>query len=172
MDDDHDTLDELTKRVTPMDEVTKPVTGPSNKQAGKHISPEQAIQLIELIDGGLPMADAAAQVQIGIRTAYRVIAQADQLGEDSAAAVRKLMRVKALDVLGHWHESMPAAIKKGNHAPMRDYLLHAGAIEPAQTDGPVTRIAIMIGTDERPMHVRAPQVVDGELVADSDDEGE
>jgi hypothetical protein len=30
----------------------------------------------------------------------------------------------------------------------------------------------MIGTDERPMHVRAPQVVDGELVADSDGEGE
>jgi hypothetical protein len=118
------------------------------------------------------MADAAAQLEIGIRTAYRVIAQADQLGEDSAAAVRKLMRVKALGVLDQWHQSMPAAVKKGNHAPMRDYLLHAGAIEPAQADGPVARIAIMIGTEERPMRVRAPQIINGELVADSDGESE
>lgn len=135
-----------------------------DKQSRPPISPAQTIELLELIEDGCSVKEAAQRVSVNLRTAYRVLASYER----DVDGVRNIMRHKALEALDAWQTAMHVgANKKGNHAAARDWLLHAGAIEPIAQDVRISGgIAICIGTPDNPMPIQPPQVVDGEVVTD------
>ena len=132
-----------------------------DKQTPK-ITPEQTSHLLELVQEGESIRDAAKAVGIGQWTAYRVM----ERYESALDGVRNLMSLRAHKRLEEWEQACETAAKrKGNHAPMRDWLLHAGVIEPLQADTSTSvRIAICIGTPDKPMAVERPVVLEGELL--------
>jgi len=112
--------------------------------------------------------EAAADAGINIRTAYGVLARSDDNIDHVRGAVRKLMIAQTLERIRDWEvASDVGARKRGNHSPARDWLLHAGVIDPlAQDAGVSVRVAICIGTPDAPMSVTSPQVLDAERLTD------
>lgn len=131
------------------------------------LTPEaQTIALLAAIEGGQGVREACAELSINIRTAYGILARSDDQLDTTRAAIRKLMQAQALERMHDWEAaSVIGATKKGNHAPARDWLLHAGVIDPIAGENNLNlRVAIQIGTEEKPMRIQSPQVIDIEDV--------
>ncbi len=144
---------------------SEPLT--KDKQSLIAVTNEQAAELIRLIEEGTRVAEAAKQIGISRRTAYRCLQRYDA----AVDGVQSFMRLTAHKRLEEWETACDvAARRKGNHAPARDWLLHAGVIEPLQGEaGTTTRIAICIGTPEKPMQVVSPQTLTLEVVSTTSD---
>jgi hypothetical protein len=111
------------------------------------------------IEAGIPARRAATECGINIRTAYGILARHEGDLDDMRNAVRKLLQVEALDRLDNWRTAAEVGAKlRGNHTPSKDWLLHAGILDPLASEaGPNVRIAINIGTDEQPMKIKSPR---------------
>jgi hypothetical protein len=133
--------------LTPTDEVN------SNKWA----TDAQRLTVIAAIEEGKTPREAALLSSVSIRTVFRILSQADNTVDMMRAAFRKLLQAKALRRLEDWETaSQVGALKKGNHAPARDWLLHAGVIDPLDSDTASVKVAIVIGTDDKPMRIPSP----------------
>jgi hypothetical protein len=126
----------------------------------KQTDDEKAVALIALVESGMSVREAATETGANIRTAYRVLARSEIDVDNVRATVRKLMIGNSLQAMEHWQTAMDVgARKKGNHAPARDWLLHAGVIDELKQDSGNVRVSIHIGTDERPMRIPSPLTI-------------
>lgn len=148
----------------PTDDVprTLALASGTRSYSNKKTPDEQALAFIALVQSGVRPREAAIQTGINIRTCYGVLARMDDDVEATRAATLKLLQMEALDRLDDWRAASDVgARKKGNHTPARDWLLHAGILDPLASEGAGSvRIAINIGTDERPMRIASPLSVD------------
>jgi len=110
------------------------------------------------IEAGVPARQAATDIGINIRTAYAALARSDADIDALRAATTKLLAVETLDRIDDWRTaSRVGAAKKGNHSPAKDWLLHAGVIDNLASENNTNiRIAIQIGTDDKPMKIASP----------------
>lgn len=130
---------------------------------GKRTSQEVELALLQLVEEGNSVRDAAKVIGLPLRTAVEVMSRTADRLEALRAATRRLMVAGALDRLEDWRvASDVGARKKGNHAPARDWLLHAGVIDHLEADAASLRIAINIGTEEKPMRIASPLTIDVE----------
>lgn len=124
----------------------------------------QALQLLELIQDGLTVAEAGARLGISRGTAFRRLRLVEV---DDDTGVVKLLRANALGFAEDWKTASEKAAAKGDHRPAKDALLHAKLIEPVEDSGNhSTRIAIVIGTPDQPIRVTPPQVIDTSVVSE------
>jgi hypothetical protein len=131
--------------------------------SNKKTPDEKALALIALVEAGVSVREAASQVDVNIRTAYEVLARGDLELDNVRATVRRLMAAEALERVEDWRlAAQVGAAKKGNHAPARDWLLHAGVIDELSSDSSGVRVAIHIGTDERPLKIPSPLTIAAE----------
>lgn len=142
--------DTTTSQLTQSESLTK------DKQT-HHVTALQAQTIFEAVEEGETLRSAAQKAGVSRQTAWRLM----RSYEANVDAARKFMAAKALDRIEDWESASQKAAEKGDHRPAKDWLLHAGAIEPVN-DGSQggTRIAIMIGTPEKPIHADLPQVID------------
>jgi len=130
-------------------------------QRGKKTDDELELALMSLVDQGLSVREAASQVGVNLRTAYHLMARSEESLDALRGATRRFMARQALQRVDDWRiASEVGARKKGNHAPARDWLLHAGVIDALESDHTSVRIAINIGTDDKPMRVVSPETID------------
>jgi hypothetical protein len=124
----------------------------------KKTSKQQIATLLAAIERGLSCREAASQAGIHLRTAYGVLARYEVDLGALQAATQKILAIEALDRVDDWRTAARVgAAKRGNHLPAKDWLLHAGIIEPLQGENQGhIRIAINIGTEERPMKIVSP----------------
>jgi hypothetical protein len=129
-------------------------------RAGRTIkltSEQEALALIGLVQDGVSVREAASQLGLNLRTAFGVLARSTEDIDATRAAIRRVMAAQALDRMEDWRiASEVGARKKGNHAPARDWLLHAGVIDQLDSDSTSVRISINIGTDAKPMRIPSP----------------
>ena len=125
---------------------------------GNKTPTEVATEFLALIEEGLGPREASIRVGIHLRTAQRLLARYDADFEAIQAATRKILTVEALDRVDDWRvAARVGAAKRGNHLPAKDWLLHAGVIDPLQGENQAgIRIAINIGTEDRPMKICSP----------------
>lgn len=117
----------------------------------------QRLTVLAAIEAGKSPREASIEAGVSIRTTFRILSQAESQQEEIKEAFRKLLQAKALARLEDWETaSQVGARKRGNHGPARDWLLHAGALDPLDSDKTNVQVAIVIGTDDRPMRVRSP----------------
>jgi hypothetical protein len=137
-------------------------TLPTDKLTFKHVSDEQVLQLLSLLEDGDSVRAAALKLGMNRRTAFRLAAKFD-IDIESA---RKLMQAKALDRIEDWEDASTKAASKGDHRPAKDWLLHAKVIDPVEDSSTArTQVAILIGTPDAPIRVDAPQVIDMQAVS-------
>ena len=130
-------------------------------QRGKKTDDELELALMSLVDQGLSVREAASHVGVNLRTAYHLMARSEESLDALRGATRRFMARQALQRVDDWRiASEVGARKKGNHAPARDWLLHAGVIDALESDHTSVRIAINIGTDDKPMRVVSPETID------------
>ena len=137
------------------------------KQYAPRVTEQQVAELFGLIDSGKSVTEAAQEIGIARHTAFRIM----QRYEVDLSGVRNLMKAKAFEAIDAWEVAMQVgALKKGNHAPARDWLLHAGVIEPVQGDSAIgVKVQICIGTPEQPMRTASPQTLEAQLVTGASD---
>lgn len=132
----------------------------STSRPGQGIkTPESvSVELMALVEQGMSVREAAIKVGIHPRTAWRLVSRYNADLDALQEATRKIMALEALDRVDDWRlAARVGASKRGNHLPAKDWLLHSGMIEPLQGEhsGGI-RIAINIGTDDRPMRIPSP----------------
>jgi hypothetical protein len=138
-------------------DTVKEVTVCENDHSYKWSTDAQRLTVIAAIEKGLTPREASIEAGVSIRTTFRILSQAENTVEEMRAAFRKLLQAKALQRLADWElASEVGARKKGNHAPAKDWLLHAGVIDPLDSDTASVKVAIIIGTEEKPMRVPSP----------------
>ena len=140
------------------DAIEQQEMSPSWRGSGNRTPTEVATAFYALIEQGLGSREAASQVGIHLRTAQRLLRSYDADYEALQDVTRKMLAIEALDRVDDWRTAARVgAAKRGNHLPAKDWLLHAGIIEPLQGEqqGHI-RIAINIGTEERPMKIVSP----------------
>ena len=125
----------------------------------------QALSLLEFIQDGDTVAEAAAKLGISRGTAFRRLRLVEV---DADEGVVKLLRANGLQFAEDWRTASEMAAVKGDHRPAKDALIHAKLIEPVE-DGSQgrTNIAIIIGTPEHPLRIEPPQVVDASVVGET-----
>lgn len=127
----------------------------------KQTTEVEALALIGLVEDGLSVREAASQLGLNLRTAFGVLARSTEDIEATRGVIRRVMAAQALQRMDDWRiASEVGARKKGNHAPARDWLLHAGVIDALESDRASVRIAINIGTEDKPMRVVSPETID------------
>lgn len=131
---------------------------PAPRHNNKKTPDNVALRFVALIEAGISTREAASECGLNISTAYQVLARSDADLETLRAATSKLMAVETLDRIDDWRTAARVgAQKKGNHAPAKDWLLHAGVIDNlASEQNTNIRIAIQIGTDDKPMRIASP----------------
>jgi len=67
-----------------------------------------------------------------------------------------------------WGVAIDAAADKGDHRPAKDLLLHTGAIEPVGDEGGATRVAIFVGSPERPLDGQPPMIIDAPVTTEGE----
>lgn len=156
--------DEPTAPSQPTDGMAQTDDDPSNHRT----TPAQAAELMGLVERGASVREAALQIPMPLRTAYRILQRSEDQLETMRGVVRKLMVAQTFQRIDDWvTASQVGARKRGNHSPARDWLLHAGVIDPLAQDADVSvRVAICIGTPDAPMPVTSPQVIDAERLTE------
>ena len=103
---------------------------------------------------GLLITEATAisqQVGSDIRTVGGILRQY----RDRPTSARHLLTQSAVLATQKWIAAMDKASASGNHNPMKDLLLHVGAIQPAYGPGAAkpTQVAVqvVIGTPQQPI---------------------
>jgi Homeodomain-like domain len=141
-----------------VDNVLQSKLAPEKRGVGNKTPERVAVKFLALIEQGVGHREAATRVGIHLRTAQRLLARYDADFEAIQAATRKILAVEALDRVDDWRlAARVGAQKRGNHLPAKDWLLHAGVIDPLQGENQAgIRIAINIGTEERPMKIASP----------------
>lgn len=59
--------------------------------------------------------------------------------------LRRRMIGKASDAVGHWERSMGNAADRGDHKPSKDWLLHAGVVDPVESTEAGPKVVVQIG---------------------------
>lgn len=90
-----------------------------------------------------------------------------QLQGDEREQVLQLLKASGLSVAREWRHAVDVASNKGNHAPAKDWLLHAGLVDPIQDDTSKGGLVIQIGTPEHPIRVPSPLA----LLREEEDQG-
>jgi len=133
----------------------------------KKTDDEKAVALIALVESGMSVREAATETGANLRTAYRMLARDEVEVDNVRAVVRRLMIGGALQAVDAWKLAMDVgAAKKGNHSPARDWLLHAGVIDELSSDSSSVRVAIHIGTDDKPLRIPSPLTIAAESEAE------
>lgn len=108
----------------------------------------------------MPYREICAEHRVSMATVSRIAAQLSAIERDGIA---KLMALKSLDALEHWQQAMISGAKQGKHAPARDWLIHAKALEPLTSDTQAgAKVAVIIGMPGSPVELPSVQVLDGE----------
>ncbi len=163
----HDTSDsqptEALRAVTEMVEGhTESVSTQADDKTGLKDKQTNELVFMAAVESGAYVKQAAQACGLSERTAYRVLSRMEVDADSARDAIRKLMVVRGLEAMDNWRTAMDVgARKKGNHAPARDWLLHAGVIDPLVSDDRSrVNISINIGTDTQPMRIVSPQALD------------
>lgn len=128
---------------------------------------ERELAILDALSRGVPYREISATHKISLGGLTRI---AQRYAELEAGAVAKLMQSKALDMLGHWESAAIAGAKAGKHAPAKDWMIHAKALDPIQQTGESrVGVAVIIGTPGQPIDLPSVQVVD--ITRDSSDDG-
>lgn len=131
---------------------------PASRAGIKWTDEEIELALIQAVESGESVRASAKNLNINLRTAYHILSRNAEDIDALRAVTRKVLAAQALERIDDWRiASEVGARKKGNHAPARDWLLHAGVIDSIEADRVGVRIAINIGTDESPMRIISPQ---------------
>ncbi len=118
------------------------------------------LAIIEALQRGEPYRKICAEHRISLGS-LSVLAQ--RLASMEREGVAKLMALKSLDALEHWQQAMISGAKQGKHAPARDWLIHAKALEPLTSDTQAgAKVAVIIGMPGSPVELPSVQVLDGE----------
>jgi len=168
---DDDRLDDALSTPNDTDTLTEDAQ-PHTPVKKTRSTDEQVIAFLAAVESGIGCREAATKCGLNLRTAYGILARGDADIDALRAATTRLLQVEALDRLDDWRNAARVgALKKGNHAPARDWLLHAGVIDALASDqGANVRIAICIGTDERPMKIASPLTTISSGLPPKDDE--
>lgn len=122
-----------------------------------------AMAFLAELESGSSLREAASNHGLNLRTAQRIVARSHADLDATRESFRRLMQAEALDRLDDWRTAADVgARKKGNHAPAKEWLLHAGVIEPLDTDHNQVRVSIHIGTPEQPMKIVSPLTIAAE----------
>jgi len=143
----------------PVVPTSAPTVASSLSRLGKIYKTEEELELalLSMVDEGRSVRESSKLLGINRRTAYHILGRHEENIEAIRVATRKVLIAGALDRIDDWQvASEVGARKKGNHAPARDWLLHAGVIDSIEADRVGVRIAINIGTDEQPMRIISP----------------
>jgi hypothetical protein len=123
----------------------------------KRTSEEQKLIVLSAVEAGKSAREASTEAGCSIATTFRILAQSENHLEETREAFRKLLQMQALQRLEDWRTaSEVGSRKKGNHVPAKDWLLHAGVIDKLDSDDAGVHVAIIIGTDEKPMRIPSP----------------
>lgn len=119
------------------------------------------------LERGTPYREIAAEHHISIASLSKI---ARNMATLESGAVAKLMQSKALQALEAWELAMVKGAESGKHAPARDWLIHAKALDPIQSDASTgAKVAIIIGQVGQPVSVDVSQVIDTEVVSSESD---
>jgi len=149
---------------------------------GETTDPHTDIQLSERQKLDARNADILAALDAG--TTYREIVERYRVSRATISALAKtraelekgtianLMKLKGIAMLDTWADAAMSGAKMGKHAPAKDWLLHAGLVEPLQDAAPQAKVTLIIGTPDRPILAEHPQILEAEVVSAKQDDGE
>lgn len=139
------------------------------QQTDPAVAEARQVAILDALARGTPWREICAAERCSFSTVARI---AKRHAELETGAIARLMQSRALSALEHWETAMESGAKSGKHAPARDWLLHAGAIAPLQSDqGSGAKVAIIIGTPGHPARLESLQVIDtqGHSTRDEDE---
>jgi len=142
---------------------------------GSQLTPEQRreIQCCALLDG-LSASEIARRTGRDRGTIANVLKAEDsralrqQLETEAQEAAIKVLRGYSQRAARAWGIAIDAAADKGDHRPAKDLLLHTGAIEPVGDEGGTTRVAIFVGSPERPLDGQPPMIIDAAVTSEGE----
>lgn len=155
-----DTNTPAIAQQTPIDTATD-TPSPTGEyiatRTGNQTPPERKATIYNLADiAKMSAREIAQRLSMDPRTVNAILATREHLKVD----VRNHLDSLALDAVKHWGTAMEEGARKGKHAPARDLLLHTKIIEPVQTEGHTTQIAIVVGAPGQPISLTPPQVLE------------
>lgn len=86
-----------------------------------------------------------------------------QVDSEVRDVVRRRMVAKADDAVGHWERSMDVAADRGDHKPSKDWLMHAGVIDPIESTETGPKVVVQIGVSAE--DVKIDVLMDGSSVS-------
>lgn len=126
------------------------------------------LDILDRLASGTPYRQISKDCGISIGALTKIAQEQAQLEREG---FRKLMLLKSLPMLEHWEEAAKSGARTGKHGPAKDWLLHAGAIEPlAQDESGGAKVAVIIGMPGQPVGLPDVQVLTGQRVTRDTDE--
>lgn len=140
-------------------------------QVQQNTETEQTLRNLAILDAlaaGKSYRQIATEHKVSIATLSAIAKRQAELEKQGFA---KLMMLKGLQMLEHWEQAAETGARTGKHAPARDWLLHAGAIEPLQSERPPeAKVTVVIGMPGQPVGLPDLQVLDAQTVSGNNDE--
>lgn len=136
-----------------------------------HLTAEQEKDLrnadiLARLGRGEPYRKIVEECGVAFATVSRI---AQSQADLEVGAIAKLMQSKALRMLELWEEAAESGAKAGKHAPAKEYLTHAKALEPVSSDAQHgAKVAILIGMPGSPVTHEVMQVIDTQQVSGKD----
>lgn len=150
---------------------TRPTDTAPQTQVQQNTETEQTLRNLAILDAlaaGKSYRQIATEHKVSIATLSAIAKRQAELEKQGFA---KLMMLKGLQMLEHWEQAAETGARTGKHAPARDWLLHAGAIEPLQSERPPeAKVTVVIGMPGQPVGLPDLQVLDAQTVSGNNDE--
>ena len=117
-------------------------------RSGRSVSVEKCLAIHALHQFGKTSHEIAKEVSSDYRTVEAVLTNRDV----SKDALKLLMADDAIAALSDWRNARNIAAAQGKHAPAKDWLLHAGVIEPIQQQQQAgSSVTVVIGIQGQPV---------------------
>lgn len=137
---------------------------------GAHATPEECLAVRTMMDAGHSAAAIGRAINKDPRTIAGIMARV----QDPAKYAAAILASGAGFALTQWQAAIPIAASEGKHGPAKDWLLHAGAIQPVNSAPTNVAIQVIVGaplpgtSTATSSHDMTAQTVDADIVSSTD----
>ena len=133
-------------QIVEADSISKPEV--HSLRSGRNVSVEKVLAIHALHQFGKTSHEIAEHIGSDYRTVEAVLTRR----HESKEALKLLMADDALAALSDWRTARNQAAQQGKHTPAKDWLLHAGVIDPIQQpQAQGSSVTVVIGVQGQPV---------------------